>query len=246
MGENEIYREVFGRRLGRLAQIDSASDADDILEKWRSHDGLMRFRLIYSGDLKSAGKYSRAEDKWAIRNSFSPQLEELWDIHPVLLGHSFAYQTEDHENTSREQFEKYYADKTRSVFREPVVVGDYEFIPLVRRSLHLTCSLDILFLRKDSPGTVISNAGDLDNRIKVLFDGLRMPTLDEMRHGTPALRPLHCLLEDDELITDVSVRTDRLLSRSGASASEVVLVIDVIVRVQRWTAENMPFLGWIS
>jgi hypothetical protein len=36
------------------------------------------------------------------------------------------------------------------------------------------CSLQILFLRHDPPGSVI-HAGDLDNRVKTLIDALRMP-----------------------------------------------------------------------
>ncbi len=50
----------------------------------------------------------------------------------------------------------------------------FRFVPLVRESLSLLCSLDVLFLRRDFPGSVIS-AGDIDNRIKTLIDALRRP-----------------------------------------------------------------------
>jgi hypothetical protein len=46
--------------------------------------------------------------------------------------------------------------------------------------------------------------------IKTLFDGLRMPTVEEGRAEKADLDPLFCLLEDDALITDVVIRTDRL------------------------------------
>jgi hypothetical protein len=52
----------------------------------------------------------------------------------------------------------------------------FRFVPLVNEHMgHVTCSLDILFLRRDHPGGLVSNTGDIDNRIKVLFDALRMP-----------------------------------------------------------------------
>jgi hypothetical protein len=49
-------------------------------------------------------------------------------------------------------------------------------VPFVRKTGGLTkCALDILFLRRDNPGNLIASGGDIDNRLKVLFDGLRMP-----------------------------------------------------------------------
>jgi len=51
----------------------------------------------------------------------------------------------------------------------------YRFVPFVSKEYALACSLDILFLRRDDPGNLIKSGGDIDNRLKVLFDGLRMP-----------------------------------------------------------------------
>jgi hypothetical protein len=56
-------------------------------------------------------------------------------------------------------------------------VGKYRFVPLVREEFALTCSLNILFLRADIPGKVVQS-GDIDNRLKTLFDALRMPATD--------------------------------------------------------------------
>lgn len=47
------------------------------------------------------------------------------------------------------------------------------FIPLVTEELGLRCKLDILFLRPENPGSLFVR-GDLDNRLKTLFDGLRI------------------------------------------------------------------------
>lgn len=50
----------------------------------------------------------------------------------------------------------------------------YRFVPLVREDWSLMCSISILFLRRDFPGSVIQ-AGDIDNRIKTIIDALRIP-----------------------------------------------------------------------
>lgn len=103
----------------------------------------------------------------------------------------------------------------------------------------MVCSLDILFLRKDVGGSVVSNGGDLDNRLKVLFDGLRMPSIDEVGSTSDGGNVIYCLTEDDALISDFSVKTDRLLSKPDAVPSEVILVMDVNVRVTRITPANV-------
>lgn len=54
-------------------------------------------------------------------------------------------------------------------------ICDFRFVPLIRKETGFTCSLDILFLRRGHPGELITQGGDIDNRIKVLFDSLKMP-----------------------------------------------------------------------
>jgi hypothetical protein len=51
----------------------------------------------------------------------------------------------------------------------------YRFIPLVTNDLSVACGIDILFLRPGHFGQVLQS-GDTDNRLKTLFDALRMPT----------------------------------------------------------------------
>ena len=41
------------------------------------------------------------------------------------------------------------------------------FVPLVSKAGGFTCALEILFLRRDNPGHIISSGGDIDNRMKV-------------------------------------------------------------------------------
>jgi hypothetical protein len=132
-----------------------------------------------------------------------------------------------------------------------VIAGSYarcgfRFLPLITERIGTACSLDILFLRRDDPGKIIQSGGDIDNRIKVLFDALRIPRVcDEVAGFSPDAdeNPLYCLLEDDTLINQVSINTDRLLlpMESGESENDVVLIIHVRTIV---TDPSKTWVGW--
>jgi hypothetical protein len=82
------------------------------------------------------------------------------------------------------------------------------------------------------PGNLIRSGGDNRQRIKVLFDGLRLPQeCGEVAGASPEQGedPFFCLFQDDSLITEVHVTTDRLLTRiDGAERQhDVHLVIHV-------------------
>jgi len=165
----------------------------------------MKFRLTYQGPLLAPNNGNRrAKHKHEIRKQLHPQLRRLWEQHPYLkvarqpdplLG------TTTSESLLRHLMEEHYR------FR-------YHFVPLVTAELSLTCSIDILFLRPTMPGQII-NSGDLDNRLKTLFDALRMPSQKDELGGFDEPPddevPFYCLLEDDRLISHVSVETDVIL-----------------------------------
>jgi hypothetical protein len=185
---------------------------------------LMKFRLTYEGPLKAAANHNRrSSEKWALREAFHPQLSELWETHHVL----------SRLNSSAH----------KSQFYGLIDVGGKPFLPLIRKSACLACSLNILFLRKEEPGSLVLQGGDLDNRIKTLFDGLRMPEASELKNENPTQEPFCTLLEQDSLITAFSVDSDRVLTRPGAPVNEVHLVIEVTVRVMKTFFENLEFLG---
>ena len=167
------------------------------------------------------------ENKHAIRTVFHRQLRRLWDVVPALRGQSpggsFLITSGDYNPAfTKEQL----ADKHQ--------LYGFSFVPLVTQELDLLCSLDILFLRPDRPGEVIW-AGDIDNRLKTLLDAMRIP---EPAEGYVSRRPgadedpFFCLLEDDKLITRVSVETDRLLEPTspGADASDARIVVTVKIK----------------
>ena len=125
----------------------------------------------------------------------------------------------------------------------PITQDGKSYIPLVRKSLDLTCSLDILFLRQEDPGSLILQGGDLDGRIKTLFDALRMPTSEVAARYPQAQNPTYCLLESDTLISAFEVDTDRLLIPETSHPNEVLLVIEVGLNIMRMGSWNACLMG---
>jgi len=123
--------------------------------------------------------------------------------------------------------------------------GKFRFLPLVTEAAYLVCELDILFLRQEAKGSVVNQFGDLDNRLKVLFDALRMPDPNEIPPAITTLdNPFFCLLENDSLITSFRITSEKLLENYEAlNRSRVRLVINVIVKVFRLTSGNMSMAG---
>jgi hypothetical protein len=211
-----------------LAALDAACPID-----------IMKFTLTFDGELPASGNSPKPKDKWEIRRQFQPQLAELWEVSPVLRRVSHAqvpidgggYWTIEQHHSVPAKIAK--QDGMRYLC-EPIPVGGHHFVPLIRDSLALLCGLEILFLRKEEPGALVKQGGDLDNRIKTLFDALRMPKADEMLLWNDDPDPFHC--EDDTLISDYSIRSGRLLTRPGSNEKEVRLgprLIKSTIRVLR-------------
>ena len=199
----------------------------------------MEFRLIYMGPLHAKGSVA---EKHSIRKYLHPQLKELWCQHPLLREQSTKPGLLTKNGEGKRHFicpqgpqqppgAKPYIEHLGDIHR----VGEYRFVPLVEKQTGITCSLDILFLRRDNPGGLIDNRGDIDNRLNTLFNGLRKPSNQrEIGQSTPDRDedPFFCLLEDDKLITAVSVTTDRLLLPPEKKETEghVYLVISAKTR----------------
>jgi hypothetical protein len=189
---------------------------------------LVEFRLIYRGKLPSAGpNNSRNKDKHRIRLQFHKQLRLLWNQHPSLHG----YETQPIPvGNSRVR-------STSDIWADQYARCGHRFLPLVSDQLGIACSLDILFLRRDNPGGFIVSGGDIDNRLKVLFDALRIPencseVISEWQPSEDE-NPLYCLMEDDRLIHEIKVTTDHLIlpMEDGEALNDVVLIIHVKTKV---------------
>jgi hypothetical protein len=184
---------------------------------------VMEFHLLYAGELlKSGGNQNkRAWEKHCLRRYFHDQLKRLWETHLAL---------------------KYYADKTMEWDHKPPERfldslaknnerGGIGFIPIATEANGLVLSLDVLLLRPERPGAILDSAGDIDNRMKVLIDALRIPReLSEMKRregDDPDPNPMYCLMTDDKLITALKVNTDRLLLTTGNSEQEACVVVRI-------------------
>jgi hypothetical protein len=126
--------------------------------------------------------------------------------------------------------------------------NNYRFAPLVCERFDLLCSLNILMLRRDFPLGSLIHAGDLDNRIKTLLDALRRPRNGNELRGNenPAdgEDPFYCLLEDDDLVSGLTVQTDMLLAplaNGSNDEGDVKLVISVEIKPEHVTMFNLSF-----
>jgi hypothetical protein len=95
--------------------------------------------------------------------------------------------------------------------------------------------LRVEILRREARGRIF-DGGDIDGRMKTLFDGLRMPTQENEVVGFTPVGDWRrdwclCLLADDRLITKVDIDTRRLLRplRPGEAETDVELRIDVTI-----------------
>jgi len=194
----------------------------------------MQFRLIYQGKLPAAGGSSRNKEKHAIRQVLHKQLAQLWKCQPILS----RYLIED--ITNKRSGVEMMADKfERCGFR---------FLPLMHDYFgSLACALDILFLRRDQPGDLIKYGGDIDNRIKVFFDALRMPQEDQELDGQKPgedENPFFCLLQDDRQITEVNITTDRLLTPQ--TTGEYINDVHLIIHVKTLSLDGDTFTAFLT
>jgi hypothetical protein len=214
----------------------------------------MQFRLVYRGQLPASGNSSKKPDKVRdIRDQFHPQLEILWKTHPALKrlqtsawvtdGKTQVLGTYASPFDPEPDFKRYPPPPHFVNLLTPIDVDGKAYIPLVRESLSLTCSLGILFLRQEDPGSLVLQGGDIDGRIKTLFDALRMPTAEVVRKYPQAQDHTYCLMESDTLISSFDVDTDRLLVAETNHAHEALLVIDVSINVMKLGSWNYCLLG---
>ena len=197
----------------------------------------MQLRLTYQGLLLGAnGKNTRAAHKHEIRVALHRQLRHHWEIHPYLSKVAL----QDAENPSKYHMILPFMEEKYSRF-------GWRFVPLVTEFFKVRCSIQILLLRPDLPGSII-RSGDIDNRLKTLFDALRLPqSVDELGGAdAPSTEelPLYCLLEDDRLIDHVSVETDVLLqpvSTTNPTKNDVRVIITVNLCPYVMTTNNMVF-----
>jgi hypothetical protein len=218
----------------------------------------MRFRLYYEGPLRATQGEVRGNQndkmgphKHALRRIFHAQLQQLWATNKFLRETKIDRNTNLVRPIADAGVARWGSSDAKGAMAD--VIADryqefgYRFVPLVREEILLLCSLHILFLRRDTPGSVI-HAGDIDNRLKTLIDGLRRPRhINELvGNEVPAdgEDPFYCLLDDDKQVTHIEVETDTLLdpfTGNEADNNKVRLVITVELRPYNVTLFNLSF-----
>jgi hypothetical protein len=185
----------------------------------------MRFTLHYRGKLKANGSPSH---KHEIRRAFHVQLMRLWRQPPL----------SDH----KDYLESARGDGNYSLQRP---LGNFVFAPLICAEMNVVAELQVTLLRPEAPGNLLTQGGDIDNRMKTLFDALTMPRHENaLAAGAQPLaeeKPyFFCLLEDDNLVTALSIETHQLLE-PVENQSEVDVQVAVSTGVTRATIGNANF-----
>ncbi|MBR1215935.1 hypothetical protein [Bradyrhizobium sp. JYMT SZCCT0180] len=176
----------------------------------------LEFRLTYEGPLLSDSKRSesvrktRADNKQEIRQAFHKQLKRLWEVNPFLAASGRAIPIPGVKTVIFGRL-PYSIEEIAYEFRE----HGYRFVPLATHKLGVFCSVNVLLMRPNALGGVITNTGDIDNGFKVIFDALSKPRtasqLGKYQVPREGEDPFFCLLEDDKLITKATVESDLML-----------------------------------
>jgi hypothetical protein len=221
-------------------------------------DELVKFTLIYDGDLPSSGNKSKPIEASNIRNAFHDQLADLWDSHVIFrqmartartYPHLTFWSSEEYPPPGlpdyKEQIQPLQPGQTDYCAPIPVSAAGVSYVPIVRNSLYLAAAVDILFLRHEEPLSLMRQGRDLDGRLKTLFDALKMPDPKEpiYKGADPMADPLYVVLEDDSLISDVSIKSGRLLGRGEKKKHQVRLTVDVTIKVLRVFQQNQCLVG---
>lgn len=217
---------------------------DDPHVDWES---ALEFRLTYEGPLLAETirthevRKARASHKQEIRKALHPQLRRLWMTSPYLTSINLPL------NPVGPVFGRPYPRHSIEELSKRFDRFGYNFVPLATRELEVFCSVEILFLRFGEPGYMINRIGDIDNRLKTLFDALTVPRdADQVgRFSAPETDevPFFCLLEDDSIITRATVESDSLLQpvSNPPNQNDARVVMTVRIRPGRVTAENVGF-----
>ncbi|MDR0449477.1 MAG: hypothetical protein LBG89_03410 [Rickettsiales bacterium] len=189
----------------------------------------MKFKLLYYGELMTNPK-SRSRHVSEIRMALHHQLKKL-------MGHA--------------PWDNLAAHMVPNPTKAPILsksLGGYVFNPLISDKLNMFVELDIQMLHPESIGFA---RADIDNRAKTLLDALRCPQNEHecgenMPKNTGAI---YTLLDDDNLVSKLSINTSRLLSaqdifteRASEDDEKIFLMINVNVRISEGTLDNLPFM----
>lgn len=161
--------------------------------------------LVYQGPLKANG---RAEHKAELREHFSKQLRRLYE---------------------REMLAEHIRDHIQEACVRQVAGASYT--SLANKTFGLHARIDVTMLSVENAGIFSATQGDIDNRLKTLFDALSIPPESQAATIKLALPDITvCLVEDDRLIRDVRVRVGELLLPVDDNSTVLVVIHATLVR----------------
>lgn len=215
---------------------------------------VMRFYLVYRGPLSSTqGKRgARRAERIEIRKQVTPQLKRLWEVNGALTrllwdarvpgpgGGGYLSSLSSPLEVWYNKPPEYPPQEGFIDLSAPIERHGSRYMPLVRKSLDLTCSLNVLFLRQEDPGSLLKKAGDLDNRIKTFIDALEMPPEEPEGDEVEGLN--YCLLENDSLVRGLEIDSERLLLPEQDYPNQVHLVVEVVIHVEKVGRWNVCLL----
>lgn len=204
----------------------------------------MELTLRYRGPLEAEGADKRVREKHGLRLHFARQLRDFWTRDLRLKDFDLsALQTVARVGQTF-PVARPIAGQMGFYYQFPL--NGFAFIPLVTGARESDCELTIRIHRPQNSGSIVFTGGDLDNRLKVLFDALRMPhNLEQLGGSTPAADTdgrVFCLLEDDNLITKFTIESKRLLDPPPGDLNYVELDIDVRLTAISPIVANLPML----
>ena len=215
-----------------LAMSERVVRMDDLT--WNGSEVALEFRLTYEGPLFASNfgrdtQPARKDHKRKIRKIFHHQLKRLWEITPFLArGDSGGPSVISFEGGPDRP-----ATSVKALAARHALYG-FNFVPLVTAELQFSCWIDVLMLRRPPRGSLIQH-GDVDNRLKTLFDCLTLPNGHQDYSKTPPQddeKPFYCLLEDDRLISKITVETDMLLEDLSTPPDDNDVRLLIAVRIK--------------
>jgi hypothetical protein len=194
----------------------------------------MEFRLTYEGKLLgSSNDNPRPGHKHEIRMKLHPQLKRLWAVHQWLVQLAGLHYPNYRTAIRGQQLVN--PEWAGSPTYIQVLAENYQshgrnWAPLIGEEMGLTCGVHILFLRPGARGGVL-NVGDIDGRLKTLFDAMAIPRSGAGLPAPEADQPIYVLLNDDCHISQASVETAELLEPTspdaGQNDSRVIITVTI-------------------
>ena len=187
------------------------------------------------------GNSRKKPDVWELRKAFHPQLKRFW------LAHQHLNSVKTHCFLKDSQERGHELQLLSEQFADFFTVDSTHFVPLAIQKLHLVCEIDVLLLVSPNSAHLLARS-DIDNRMKTLLDGLRMPQqkselLNDLSAGS-VQDPYYVLVEDDSQVSKLSVEYDTYLAAEQADiANDIVsAIISVRIRPTLVTMTNNIYL----